>query len=650
MTRPSRRTVAAVLASLCVLALLTWLAASPPTSTGEPEPGPRAAINQPEPERRAPQVPLGEAADGSPNLLVVMTDDMRYDDLRYMPFTRDYFDRNGVSFQNSFSPFPWCCPARASFVSGLLSQNHRVFRSTGDYGFGQFDDSRSVATALRGSGYNTAFVGRYLNGYGRAPSYVTGGNSARYVPPGWDEWRAMPKVALPLKDPLSGGPFKYFDSTLNVNGRLEPHPREYQTTLLGEQTRDVLDEYADEAPPWFLYLAPSAPHWGLPWCERDDPCGVRIADGRLLDYHTPARPRWVRGLFDEVTPHSPGMPADGSDPEPDMSDQPEWLQSAPRTREQVDMYTTTTRQRGEALYLLDLQVRRTFAQLRRSGELDDTVVVFTSDNGYLMGEHRQPPSKTKPHEPSLRVPFLIAGPGIPRGETRVDPVTTVDITATLADYAGASDAFAYPVDGTSLRGTIEDGDRGWDELVLYSGFVREVGRLVPGLADEFTDGRNGFGIRTPRWSYSRFQDGTVALYDLDADPDQLVQPGRAAARGRRRGTAAPADPGLPQLLRRPVPRPAAGEPPARPRRAAARHPAAAGGHPVLRSRGRVGADLHDRRQRRPDGQPLTAGGEHVGPAASLRACLPRWPPARVAVRRSRRCSPSSRCPCSPGSR
>ena len=532
-----------LLCAVALLALTVWFGAALNSEKVAEEPevlGPagydRTGIDLPKPVRPVPQVALGEAADDAPNVLYVMADDMRYDDLRFMPFAREFFGEGGTTYLNSFSPFPWCCPARASFVSGQLAQNHEVFKSTSDYGFQMFDDSRTIATALREAGYNNAFVGRYLNGYGKDVSYVTGGRSARYVPAGWDEWLAIPGLDLSSDDPLVGGPFQYYRSTLNVNGTLEPRRGQYQTSMLGRESRRILQDYAREDRPWFLYMAPAAPHWGRPYCEPDDPCNVKTAEGLVIRYNTPARPKWVRGMFDDITPHSPGIPADGSDPEPDMSDQPSWLQGSVRTPSQIKMYTTQARQRGEALYVLDRQLEQTVDQLEADGELEDTVVIFTSDNGFFLGEHRLPPSKIKPQEPALRVPFMIAGPGVPEGQVRFDPVTTVDATATIADYAGATENFPYPIDGRSLRENLEQGDQGWDELVLYSGHIREMKGSSEAVADIFSDERDGIGIRTPRWSYHVFRDGSEVLYDLDSDPNELenlaAEPRFAELRGQ----------------------------------------------------------------------------------------------------------------------
>lgn len=110
-----------------------------------------------------------------------MADDMRFDELRFAPTLRR-LARDGVSFENSLSPFPLCCPARASFLTGQLSHNHDVYWHDAPHGYADFDDSRTVATSLKGVGYRTGFVGKYLNRYGPARSKVSGTKSYRYVP------------------------------------------------------------------------------------------------------------------------------------------------------------------------------------------------------------------------------------------------------------------------------------------------------------------------------------------------------------------------------------------------------------------------------------------------------------------------------------
>src|SRR4051812_5426175 len=128
------------------------------------------------------------AAAGRPNILVVMLDDMRSDEMRFAPNMERYVRDRGLDFRNSFSPYPLCCPARASFLVGKYAHNHHVYSHTSPWGFGAFDDHLTLAGRLRAAGYQTGMVGKYLNRYGAQRSKVTGRPSEHYVPAGWTDW------------------------------------------------------------------------------------------------------------------------------------------------------------------------------------------------------------------------------------------------------------------------------------------------------------------------------------------------------------------------------------------------------------------------------------------------------------------------------
>ena len=135
-------------------------------------------------------VPVEARTAPRPNIVMVMADDMRVDDLLFTPRLRRLVARDGLTFENSFAPYPLCCPARASFLTGEYAHNHGVFWHEPPYGFGSFDDSHTLGTALERAGYRTGFVGKYLNKYGVARSRVTGEASWHYVPAGWSDWIA----------------------------------------------------------------------------------------------------------------------------------------------------------------------------------------------------------------------------------------------------------------------------------------------------------------------------------------------------------------------------------------------------------------------------------------------------------------------------
>jgi N-acetylglucosamine-6-sulfatase len=456
-----------------------------------------------------------------PNVVLVLSDDMRTDDLRWMPSVRKLIGGRGLNFRNSFSPYPLCCPARASLLSGQYAHNHKVFSHKPPFGFGAFDDRRTLGTSLNASGYNTVFIGKYLNGYGVQTSKVTGKPSFRYVPAGWNDWYAA--VSRPPHSGYpSGGTYNYWHTLFNVNGHIDDsHRGQYQTDVIGKIARRMMHKYHRSPKPFFMYISPVAPHFGSPR-EKDDPTHVvNPMTGRHERIMTPARPRWVRGRFDKQIPRASGLPVDGGPSEADVSDKPRpmnhLLELTPQERLAV---RNLTRQRAEALYVLDGQVRTLVDTLKATHEYSNTVFIFTSDNGYFLGEHRMRQGKIKPHEPSLRVPFLIAGPGIPHG-TRFDPITTPGLTATILDIAGAKPP--HPPDGLSVVPSFEH-DHGWSVPVVTEGlesarvFHPAHGNVAPG----FHDPRTTIGIRTARWKYVRYVDGDGELYDLDHDPNELT--------------------------------------------------------------------------------------------------------------------------------
>ena len=455
-----------------------------------------------------------------PNVVVVMADDMRADDLRFMPSLRSQVTAQGLTFRNSFSPYPLCCPSRASFLSGQYAHNHQVFDNNAPFGFGSFDDSRTLATSLQNAGYNTGFVGKYLNNYGIDRSRVTGRHSWKYVPAGWTDWYAALQRPDRLKDRYpNGGAYHYFHTIFNVNGRTDDtHQGEYQTGVLGRFSRKLITKFSRADKPFFLYLSALAPHDGAPH-EHDDVDSNRRPDGEVFEFETPARPDWVKGRFDDQTRLSPGLPKDGEPSEDDVSDKPRAFRNpelGPRERKLV---TAMTRQRAEAIAVLDGQISRLVQTLRQRGELDETVFVFTSDNGYFLGEHRFRAGKRKAYEPSIRVPLVIAGPGIPHG-VRNDPAKTPDLTATILDLAGA--APPRRADGRSLVPSFT-ADRGWTAPVVTEGILAGSARKHDTRKRQlgFTDARTTIGLRTARYKLIRDASGTVELYDLEVDPNEL---------------------------------------------------------------------------------------------------------------------------------
>lgn len=509
---------------LVLLTLLTLTACLQPQK-GPPQGQPTDGVSAD--GASAPGASTSSAPRARPNIVVFMLDDMRWDELNWMPQVRHFVTRRGVRFDNSFSPDPLCCPARASFLTGELTHNHRVYTHQRPFGFRALRDHSTLATALQSVGYRTALVGKYLNGYGTMWTHGGDQDSAHYIPPGWDDWYAGLELDRPLSDPLQGDIYNYFDTTTNENGTLVPHEGEYNTDVFDVLARRSLRDAADADDPFYLWVTPLAPHHGDP-VEADDPGPRRLqpteysatdipGDTLPVTYATPARPDWIRGQLSALVDKGLGVALrDGveqTDGE-EMADKPFYLRSWPPLDDRdLESIRAMTQQRAEALVAADVAFGRLMRTLRRTGHDDDTVVVVTSDNGFFLGEHHQREGKVKPQDPSLRVPLVIAGPGIPAGERRSDPASTVDLTATVLDYAGAPAPHA--ADGISLRSTLESGDQGWTRPIPYEGAIP---RVAPWSGQRVL---NSFGVRTAKWSYLRYGTGEAELYDLSRDPEQL---------------------------------------------------------------------------------------------------------------------------------
>lgn len=520
MSRPTRAAVLAV-----VLAVVAVGCSSTVTTGGSPSPAPATVVPA-----------AGAGAPGTdvrqPNILVIETDDMRQDELRWMPTTQALL-ASGLQFSNSFAPNPLCCPSRASFLTGQYSHNHGVISHVDPYGFHAFDDTSTLATQLQKVGYRTALVGKYLNGYGEQPTRQ-GKESVTYVPPGWTQWWGNSDHVWGRFDDFKGGTYDYFNPVSNVNGDIQGWPGDYTTDVTARQTRDLIDEFQKPAPggvpPWFIWWTPVAPHHGTP-IEDDDPGTIARSDGFEVNWVTPARPSSVQGDFDDQITHGLGTPSSGS-AEADRSDKPRYLRDLPElTTQEKAAETTLSRQRAEALKVLDGQVATTLKKLDTDGLSQDTLVVFTSDNGYYLGEHLKRQGKINLHEPSIRVPLLIKGPGVPVGQ-RYDPISTIDLSVTLAGYAGAT---LEDPDGLDLRPTIAGGDQGWTRPLVLEGLMPERRYAdavdTPGWPSKL----DTVGVRTSRWKLVRYPTGEFEVYDLYADPLELASLGNApGARSIRR--------------------------------------------------------------------------------------------------------------------
>jgi arylsulfatase A-like enzyme len=411
-------------------------------------------------------VPAAATADPRPNVVVVMTDDEAVGNQWVMAATnRLVGGAKGTTFAEAVVSYPLCCPSRATFLTGQYSHNHGVVSNQApDGGYCALDPTDTLPVWLHEAGYATAQVGKYLNQYGRC--------RPPDVPPGWDDWFAW------ISSPDNGS---YFDYTVDDDGEVVAfgHAEEdYSTDVFARHAVDVIRARAAAPEPFFLLFEPHAPH-------SVDP--------------VPA-PRHA-GALDGVA-----LPTPPSFNEADVSDKPTFVSTLPLldARDVADARDAYER-RLEALLAVDEAVAAIVGALRDTGELRDTVIVFTSDNGFLQGQHRIEAGKVHAYEESIRVPLLVRGGPFPAGATVSPLVANVDLAATIVELAGAVPG--HPLDGRSLVPIATDPGAG-------------LGRQV--LIESSPTAEGGYrGVRTPRYAFVQYHDGQRELYDLDADPYQL---------------------------------------------------------------------------------------------------------------------------------
>jgi arylsulfatase A-like enzyme len=415
---------------------------------------------------------LRAAAQARPNLVLVVLDDLDTGALVGLPRVEQRLAREGLTFTHHFVSNPLCCPSRASLLTGLYTHNHGV-RSNAlpEGGFGRFraagHEAASLAAWLHAAGYRTGLMGKYLNDYPH-------GADPTYVPPGWDDWHAV------LEDREADN-FGYW---VNDNGRVT-RPAQYQTDFLSARALAFIDAAARRpAQPFFLYIAPAAPHAPS----------------------TPA-PRHV-SLFATAR-----APRTASFNEADVSDKPTWLQEQPlldaRQLRRVDRFY---RRRLQTLAAVDEAMEQLFARLEGRGLLANTFVFFTSDNGYLQGQHRFPSGKNAPYEESVRVPLLVRGPGVAAGARRAHLVANLDCAPTLLELAGL--AVPTTLDGRSFAGLLSAAapqPESWRQALLLE--RQRSGDPFPIPAWR--------GVRTLNEAYFEYESGERETYDLRRDPEQL---------------------------------------------------------------------------------------------------------------------------------
>lgn len=442
-----------------------------------------------------------QAAAGKPNILFVLTDDLDMGEIAQMPSLQSKLVQQGVSFNNYFVSVSLCCPSRASTLRGQYAHNTGVETNGGANGgfataHARGIESSTVGTWLQQAGYRTALIGKYLNGYPNTTSDT-------YVPPGWTEWDSSVK----------GNPYSEYNYTLNENGTLVSYgnlARDYGTTVYLKKTQAFVTSAAQANQPFFAYLSVYAPHGPS----------------------TPA-PQDLGDFPGATAPRPPNYN------EADVSDKPAWIRDKPLlTAAQQTKIDTQYRKRIQSLQSVDRAISKLITTLKNNGQLANTYIVFTSDNGFHLGNHRLPQGKQTAYEEDVHVPLIVRGPGVPKNVKRNHITGNIDLAPTFAALAGAQTPVF--VDGRSfapLLGANPPAVSTWRKAYLLEHF-NQAGLETPGAgpqeppdddqslrsakAEATAEGIPNFhGLRTARYTYVELATGEKELYDHNVDPYEL---------------------------------------------------------------------------------------------------------------------------------
>jgi arylsulfatase A-like enzyme len=424
-----------------------------------------------------------------PNLLVILIDDLRYDEFSagghpYMKTPHiDRIANEGVLFERAFHTTPICSPNRASILTGQYASRHGIIDNV----------ARDAAShrlpnyhrALQELGYETAHIGKWHMGNDGKPR------------PGYDYWVAY------------DGHGRLNDPTLNENGTYVQH-HGYVTDIMNRMAVDFVAKEHDR--PWSLFFAHKAVH----------PDAEQAADGTFrMDGYRPAERHkdLYRGC---VFPRKPNMlgPADV------VKDKPAWkeafeLKRSPAARTMLEAIHAgeqeEIRLRACMMAAVDEGVGMLFDALARSGQLDDTFILFLGDNGYFFGEHGLGPERRFAYEEGIRCPFIARFPAAIEAGTRVDRlVMCQDIAPTLIELVGGKPG--AQIQGRSLLPLFKGAHDDWRSSFLIEYWAENAYPWLVGMTYK--------AVRTDRCKYihwvNRGASGELdELYDLDRDPFEL---------------------------------------------------------------------------------------------------------------------------------
>ena len=487
----------------------------------------------------------GAGKGKQPNIVVIMTDDQATTELVHMPNVKKLLTDRGTSFSDAVDSFPLCCPARATFITGQYAHNHKVIGNFYPYGwYGMKDRGNILPAWLQKSGYRTGMVGKWLNGYGAK-------TCKGEKPKGFDVWRGL----------LDLSSYDYFNFVMSLDGKGEktwgdaafahklvefgnvqvidkPEPvilevvkklravfgpppytdfgseeaKDYSVDVTGDVFAGLLEKEKSQKKPFFMWWSPASPH-------RED-----VASSPSLLGRPGADPRPPNFNQDEAS--FAKLPANMRNHLPPLTDQA------------IAQLQLNYEGRVGSLLAVDDHVAKIVKKLKATGQYENTTIIFTSDNGWMQGEHRVPGDKFLPYEESLRVPFIVAGPGIPKGRKIKGQVTNVDFAPTILDLAGAKPG--RTLDGVSLLATAKNPKKRPDRAIS----IEAPEPLFASASMPSNRWDQAYkGVRTDDWKYIVYKvSGGEELYDLKADPFEInnlaADPAYAAIKAKMIGKLA----------------------------------------------------------------------------------------------------------------
>ncbi|XP_030387097.1 N-acetylglucosamine-6-sulfatase-like [Scaptodrosophila lebanonensis] len=355
---------------------------------------------------------LARGTGNLPNILLLLSDDQDVELHGMFPLqrTRELFASSGAQLHNVYTPTPLCCPSRASVLTGQYAHNHRTLNNSysgGCYGshWREKMEPQALPVLLKQQGYRTFYAGKYLNHY-----------SGDEVPPGWDEFYGL------------HGNSRYYNYTLRENERNVSYMDMYLTDLLKERALSFIrNATQQEGQPFFAIIAPPAAH--APYTPAPRHAGL-FANVKAL--RTPSFNQLVKTPLDK-----------------------HWLVASSKALKQNTLATIDKyfQQRWETLLAVDEMVAELAALLDVTEAINDTYIIYTSDNGYHMGQFAQPFDKRQPYETDIRVPLLIRGPGVPVHCSLHVPISLLDLAPTILDWAGG--LIPEQMNGRSIKQDLE---------------------------------------------------------------------------------------------------------------------------------------------------------------------------------------------------